>query len=63
MSAWSSTCIVEKGHDRGEDQAALESMTAAIAICVVATILIGLWPDPVINICAQAARTLFAGGA
>ncbi len=35
------------------------SMTAAIAICVGATIVIGLWPDPVINICADAARTLF----
>jgi NADH-quinone oxidoreductase subunit N len=35
------------------------SMTAAVAICVGATIIIGLWPDPVINICADAARTLF----
>lgn len=35
------------------------SMTAAIAICVGATILIGLWPDPVIDLCGQAARTLF----
>jgi NADH-quinone oxidoreductase subunit N len=37
------------------------SMTAAIAICVGATILIGLWPDPVINLCGQAARALFLG--
>lgn len=35
------------------------SMAAAIAICVIATIAIGVWPDPVINACEQAARTLF----
>ena len=39
------------------------SMTVAIAICVVATIVIGVWPDPIIDLCGQAARTLFAGGA
>lgn len=37
------------------------SMTAAVAICVIATIVLGVWPDPVIDICEQAARTLFAG--
>ncbi|MDW5561979.1 MAG: NADH-quinone oxidoreductase subunit N [Methanomassiliicoccus sp.] len=35
------------------------SMSVAIAICVIATIAIGLWPNPVIDICSQAARTLF----
>jgi NADH-quinone oxidoreductase subunit N len=35
------------------------SMCLAIGICVVATIVIGVWPDPVINACEQAARTLF----
>jgi proton-translocating NADH-quinone oxidoreductase chain N len=39
------------------------TMTAAIAICVVATIAIGVWPDPFIDLCGQAARALFAGGA
>jgi NADH:ubiquinone oxidoreductase subunit 2 (subunit N) len=33
-------------------------MTAAIAICMVATIAIGVWADPVIDLCQQAARTL-----
>lgn len=37
------------------------SMTAAVAICVIATIVIGVWPDPVIDVCEQAARALFAG--
>jgi proton-translocating NADH-quinone oxidoreductase chain N len=37
------------------------SMTAAIAICVGATILIGLWPGPVIDLCEQAAHALLAG--
>jgi NADH-quinone oxidoreductase subunit N len=37
------------------------SMTAAIAICVIATIVIGLWPDPVINLANQAAHALFLG--
>ena len=35
------------------------SMCLAIGICIVATIVIGVWPDPVINVCEQAARTLF----
>lgn len=35
------------------------SMTAAIAICVVATVVIGVWADPVIDMCGEAARTLF----
>lgn len=35
------------------------SMAAAIAICVIATVVIGIWPDPVVDLCEQAARTLF----
>lgn len=35
------------------------SFTAAIAICVVATVVIGVWADPVIDLCGEAARTLF----
>jgi NADH:ubiquinone oxidoreductase subunit 2 (subunit N) len=37
-------------------------MSLAIAICVVATVAIGVWPDPIIDLCSQAARALFAGG-
>lgn len=35
------------------------SMAVAIAICVIATVVIGIWPEPVVNLCEQAARTLF----
>jgi NADH-quinone oxidoreductase subunit N len=38
------------------------SMAAAIAICVIATIAIGIWPNPIIDLCGQAARTLFPLG-
>jgi NADH-quinone oxidoreductase subunit N len=34
------------------------SLSAAIAICLVATIAIGIWPEPVIDLCEQAARAL-----
>ncbi len=37
------------------------SMTAAIAICVGATILLGIWPGPVLDLCLEAARTLGLG--
>jgi len=51
---------VEKGPTEEKIKLPL-SMTVAIAICVGATILIGLWPDPVINICSEAAKALLPG--
>jgi NADH-quinone oxidoreductase subunit N len=38
------------------------SMAAAIAICVIATVAIGIWPGPVVDLCEQAARALFPVG-
>ncbi|MBI0582745.1 MAG: NADH-quinone oxidoreductase subunit N [Methanomassiliicoccus sp.] len=35
------------------------SMSASIAICVLVTIAIGIWPDPIIDLCRQAAEALF----
>ena len=31
------------------------TMAVAIAVCVIATVVIGLWPDVVVDYCAQAA--------
>lgn len=38
------------------------TMTAAVAVCLLATILIGLWPDQVFGACLDAARALLGGG-
>jgi NADH:ubiquinone oxidoreductase subunit 2 (subunit N) len=52
--------------DELEDEAPKEklrlprSMVAAVAICVTATIVIGLFPDYFIQLCQDAARALFA---
>ena len=35
------------------------SLTVAIAVCMVATIVLGLFFDPVLDLCSEAARTLF----
>jgi proton-translocating NADH-quinone oxidoreductase chain N len=49
---------VEKGETEEKIKAPL-SMLAAVAICLVAVIGIGLWPDPVIEVLKQAARAFF----
>jgi len=49
---------VEKGDSEERIKLPL-SFTAAILICVVATVALGLFFDPVLDLCAEAARTLF----
>ena len=49
---------VEKGESDAKIKVPL-ALTAAIAICLVATIALGLFFDPVLEFCSEAARTLF----
>lgn len=48
--------------EKGETEARIKvpiALTAAIAICMVATVALGLFFDPVLELCSEAARTLF----
>lgn len=48
--------------EKGESTARIKvpvSLTVAIAVCMVATIVLGLFFDPVLDLCSEAARTLF----
>ncbi len=48
--------------EKGETDAKIKvpvTLTVAIAICLVATIGLGLFFDPVLELCSEAARTLF----
>lgn len=49
---------VEKGESEAKIKVPL-TLTAAIAICLVATIALGLFFDPVLELCSEAAKTLF----
>ncbi len=49
---------VEKGESDAKIKVPL-TLTAAIAICLVATVALGLFFDPVLEFCSEAARTLF----
>ncbi|HOB37727.1 MAG TPA: NADH-quinone oxidoreductase subunit N [Methanomassiliicoccaceae archaeon] len=49
---------VEKGESTAKIKVPV-SLTVAIAVCMVATIVLGLFFDPVLDLCSEAARTLF----
>ena len=49
---------VEKGESEAKIKVPL-TLTAAIAICLVATVALGLFFDPVLDLCSEAARALF----
>ncbi|HPP45130.1 MAG TPA: NADH-quinone oxidoreductase subunit N [Methanomassiliicoccaceae archaeon] len=49
---------VEKGESTAKIKVPV-SLTVAIAVCMVATIVLGLFFEPVLDLCSEAARTLF----
>ena len=49
---------VEKGERTAKIKVPV-SLPVAIAVCMVATIVLGLFFDPVLDLCSEAARTLF----